>query len=373
MSVVLLILKIIGIVLLSLIGLCMLLMLLIFLWPFSYRVKAHKDAEVFNASARILWLLGVLTATVTYDGEAKLVIRVIGIPVYKMQLYPTEKKETADTEEDFLGDEEGEDLTDVGNDAEISSDVGSEVANTVNSEGIENAVNSKNTADNEAAEQTADSEIEDNYVSENEFFDDSFEDSEMLSEEDIDREIEERLADTSEEDAFDKLPLGKKIKAFIRKIKELILKCRDKCYNIKGSIDDFIKKVKKKYKEARYYYKLIQHPCIQPAIKKLWKVGKKLMKHMMPRRLKANIEFGSGDPASTMKVYGYYCMIYPFYGKHIKFTPDMENKVLNLDAKLTGRFQIFRMMWAGWTLFADRNIRKLIRLVRREVKRRDRK
>ena len=358
MSVVLLILKIIGIVLLSLIGLCMLLMLLIFLWPFSYRVKAHKDAEVFNASARILWLLGVLTATVTYDGEAKLVIRVIGIPVYKVQLYPTEKKETAESEEDFLGDEETE------------SGDGSDFANADGSEAGESVVNTTN---DETAGQTADSELEDNYVSENEFFDDSFEDSEMLSEEDIDREIEERLADTSEEDAFDKLPLGKKIKAFIRKIKELILKCRDKCYNIKGSIDDFIKKVKKKYKEAKYYYKLIQHPCIQPAIKKLWKVGKKLMKHMMPRRLKANIEFGSGDPASTMKVYGYYCMIYPFYGKHIKFTPDMENKVLNLDAKLTGRFQIFRMMWAGWTLFADRNIRKLIRLVRREVKRRDRK
>ncbi|MBQ3036973.1 MAG: DUF2953 domain-containing protein [Lachnospiraceae bacterium] len=361
MSVVLLILKIIGIVLLSLIGLCILLMLLVFLWPFSYRVKAHKDAEVFNASARILWLLGLLTATVTYDGEAKLVIRVIGIPVYKMQLYPTEKKETADTEEDFLGDEET-----------VPED-GSDVANAESSEIGENAVNSENTADDEVADKTVSSELEDNYVSENEFFDDSFEDSEMLSEEDIDREIEERLADTSEEDAFDKLPLGKKIKAFIRKIKELILKCRDKCYNIKGSIDDFIKKAKKKYKEAKYYYKLIQHPCIQPAIKKLWKVGKKLIKHMMPRRLKANIEFGSGDPASTMKVYGYYCMIYPFYGKHIKFTPDMENKVLNLDAKLTGRFQIFRMMWAGWTLFADRNIRKLIRLVRREVKRRDRK
>ncbi len=358
MSVVLLILKIIGIVLLSLIGLCMLLMLLIFLWPFSYRVKAHKDAEVFNASARILWLLGLLTATVTYDGKAKLVIRVIGIPVYKVQLYPTEKKETAKTEEDFLGDEES------------VSEGGSDVANADGSEAGENVVNTTN---DETAGQTVDFKLEDNYVSENEFFDDSFEDSEMLSEEDIDREIEERLADTSEEDAFDKLPLGKKIKAFIRKIKELILKCRDKCYNIKGSIDDFIKKAKKKYKEAKYYYKLIQHPCIQSAIKKLWKVGKKLMKHMMPRRLKANIEFGSGDPASTMKVYGYYCMIYPFYGKHIKFTPDMENKVLNLDAKLTGRFQIFRMMWAGWTLFADRNIRKLIRLVRREVKRRDRK
>ncbi len=359
MSVVLLILKIIGIVLLSLIGLCILLMLLIFLWPFSYRIKAHKDAEVFNASARILWLLGVLTATVTYDGEAKLVVRVIGIPLYKMQLYPTEKKETADakTEEDFLSGEEGEESNDVGNDAE----------NIEDTEKIENADES------ETADVTANKELTDDYVSENEFFDDNYEDSEMLSEEDIDREIEERLADTSEEDAFDKLPLVKKIKAFIRKIKELILKCREKCYNIKDSIDEFIKKAKKKYKEAKYYYKLIQHPSIQPALKKLWKVGKKLMKHIMPRRLTANIEFGSGDPASTMKVYGYYCMIYPFYGKRIKFTPDMENKVLNLDAKLTGRFQIFRMMWAGWTLFADRNIRKLIRLIRREVKRRDRK
>ncbi len=361
MSVVLLILKIIGIVLLSLIGLCILLMLLIFLWPFSYRIKAHKDAEIFNASARILWLLGALTATVTYDGEAKLVVRVIGIPVYKMQLYPTEKKETADAEEDFLGDEE------------TASEGGSNVATAEDLEGSENTENSGNTADDEAVDQTVNSELEDNYVSENEFFDDGYEDGEMLSEEDIDREIEDRLADTSEEDAFDKLPLVKKIKAFIRKIKELILKCREKCYNIKDSIDEFIKKAKKKYKEAKYYYKLIQHPSIQPALKKLWKVGKKLMKHIMPRRLTANIEFGSGDPASTMKVYGYYCMIYPFYGKRIKFTPDMENKVLNLDAKLTGRFQIFRMMWAGWTLFADRNIRKLIRLIRREVKRRDRK
>ena len=195
----------------------------------------------------------------------------------------------------------------------------------------------------------------------------------MLSDEEIDAEIEERLADTAEEDAFDKLPLGKKIKAFIHKIKELILKCRDKCYNIKGSVEDFIQKAKKKYKEIRYYYKLIQHPSVKPALKKLWKVSLKLLKHIRPRKLKAVIEFGSGDPASTMKVYGYYCMIYPFYGKQIQFTPDMENKVFYLDAKLSGRFQLFRMMWAGWELFADRNIRKLIRLIRREVKKRGRK
>ena len=60
MDVVLLILKIIGIVLLSLIGLVILFMLAVFLWPFSYRIKAQKDANDFNAAARILWLLGLL-------------------------------------------------------------------------------------------------------------------------------------------------------------------------------------------------------------------------------------------------------------------------------------------------------------------------
>lgn len=357
MEVVLLILKIIGIVLLSIIGLLLLLTLLMVFWPFSYRIKAHKDAEEFNAAVRILWLLGLLTATVTYDGVAQLKVRVLGIPVYKLQIWPTEEKETKeDTQEegDFLAEEE-------------SAEENPEEARTTD----ESAGNAG--VDNEAGTGGKNADLADDYVSEGEFFDEGYEDSEMLSEEDIDREIEERLADTEEEDAFDKLPLGKKIKAFIEKIKELILKCREKCYNIKDSIKQFIAKVKKTYKDIRYYYKLLQHPSIKPALLKLWGVAKKILKHIRPRRLKATVEYGSGDPASTMKVYGYYCMIYPFYGKQIKFTPDMENKVLNLDAYTSGRFQVFRMMWLGWTLFADRNIRKLIRLIRREVKKRGRK
>ncbi len=348
MEVILLILKIIGIILLSVIGLALLLTLLVFLWPFSYRIKAHKDESEFNAAVRILWLLGFLTATVTYDGEAKLVVRVMGIPVYKYKLWPTEEKDTDETTGDSLSEE-----TENGTDESDAS-----------------AINADDTLTDATSENSK--SLEDSYVSEGEFFEDGYEDSEMLSEADIDREIEERLNDTSEEDAFEKLPFFKKIKAFIDKIKELILKCRDKCYNIKGSVEEFIHKAKKKYKEIKYYYKLIQHPCIKPAIRKLWKVGLKFLKHIRPRRLKAVIEYGSGDPASTMKVYGYYCMIYPYYGKKIKFTPDMENKVFYLDASLSGHFQMFAMMWAGWTLFADRNIRKLIRLIRREVKRRGR-
>ena len=112
---------------------------------------------------------------------------------------------------------------------------------------------------------------------------------------------------------------------------------------------------------------------MKPALEKALKGIKKLLNHIKPRHVKAVIEYGSGDPASTMKVYGYYCMIYPFYGKKIKFTPDMENKVLNLNATLSGRVQMIQMLFFGWKLFADRNFRKLVRLIMREVKRRGRK
>lgn len=348
MEVVLLILKIIGIVLLSVIGLAFLLSLLMMLWPFSYRIKAFKDAEKFDIAVRILWLLGLVTATVNYNKEAWIKVRVLGIPVYKFRIWPTEEKASGDDEEAAVLSEENSDTKET--DAENSD-----------------------TSDNIAVQENK-TDLTDDYVSENEYFDDSFEESEMLSDEDLDKEIEEMLNDDSDE-TFEKLPFLKKVKAFIEKIKEFILKCRQKCYNIKDSIQQSVEKAKRIYKDIRFYVKLIQHPSVKPALKKVWKNVKKMLRHVRPRHIKANIEFGSGDPASTMKVYGYYCMIYPFYGKKIKFIPDMENKVLNLDVKISGHFQMLQMMLVGWSLFTDRHIRRIYRIIRRkqEGKKRGRK
>lgn len=337
MEVVLLILKIIGIILLSVIGLLVLLMLLVVFCPFSYRVKAHKDAEKFGAAIRILWLLGLVTATASYDGEAWIKLRLMGIPVFKLQVWPVTEKET---DEDNESSETEEQKTEASKAPQIEAE--------------------------------ANSSLEDTYESEGEFFDDGYEESEMLSEEDIDREIEEIINDDGY-DAFEKLPFFKKVKTFIDKIKEFILKCREKCYNIYDSIKQGIAKAKKIYKNINYYVRVLQHPCMKPAFDKMRKAFKKLLKHIKPRRVKAVIEYGSGDPASTMKVYGYYCMIYPFYGKKIKFTPDMENKVLNFDAKISGHIQMFRMVTIGWTLFTDRNIWRIVKLLKREGKKRGRK
>lgn len=343
MEVVLIILKIIGIVLLSVIGLALLFSLLMMLWPFSYRLKVFKDTEKFDIAVRILWLLGLVTATVNYNKEAWIKIRVLGIPVYKFRIWPTEEK-TA--EEPQLSDEANDNMT----------------------------ADSEENFNDAADAQSNKTDLTDDYVSGSEFFDDSFEESEMLSDEDLNREIEEMLNEDSD-DEFEKLPFIKKVKAFIEKIKEFILKCRQKCYNIKDLILQAVEKAKRIYKDIKFYVKVIQHPSVKPAWNKIWKNVKKMLRHIRPRHIKANIEFGSGDPASTMKVYGYYCMIYPYYGKKIKFIPDMENKVFYLDGKISGHFQMLQMMLVGWSLFTDKHIRRIYRLIRRkqEGKKRGRK
>ena len=325
MGVLLLILKIIGIVLLSVIGLAVLMVLCVMFWPFQYRIKAYKDAENFNAGLRVLWLCGIVIVTMEYDKEAWLKIKLFGIPVIKVQIWPVEEKKKEEKAETELS-------------------------------------NAENIQDDMSAE------------TKSEFFQDDFEESEMFSEEELERDIEEVLNDR-EDELFEKMPFLKKVKAFIDKIKELILKLREKCYNIKDTVLEYVAKAKKTYKNIRYYVKVIQHPSMKPAVGKLWKNIKRMIKHLKPRRVKAHIEFGSGDPASTMKVYGYYCLIYPYYGKQITFIPDMENKVFLLDAKVTGYMQMIRMVTIGWSLFTDKHIRKIYRLIRRkqEGKKRGRK
>ncbi len=349
MGVILLILKIIGIVLLSLLGLILLFFLLLMFWPFSYRLKVHKK-EDFNADFRILWLLGLLTVTAGYDKEADVKVRVLGIPVYKYKIWPMDEKET-DTPSETIKD-------------------GTEAMEKGSDDNAEQAIEEQ-TEDKIPEEEISNEDILNKDIDEENLEDDKSWQDEPLepTEEELDQEIEERLAEDVEEE-FEKLPLSEKIKAFLRKIKEFILKCRQKCYNIRDSVLQMVEKTKKVYKNLRYYIKVIQHPSMQPALKKIWKVTKKIIKSVRPRRIKADIHFGTADPASTMKVYGYYCMIYPFYGKQIHFTPYMDEKVFHIDAKVSGRVQVFPMMLAGWSLFADKHVRRMVRLLIREVRKR---
>ena len=106
MEVVLLILKIIGIVLLALLGLIILLLLIVLFVPVRYRAKGDYEDSEAGCDAVISFLLHIIALKITYKKELKMVLKIFGIPLFK--LYPKKpgkdkKPENAEKDKDAEG------------------------------------------------------------------------------------------------------------------------------------------------------------------------------------------------------------------------------------------------------------------------------
>ncbi len=330
-AILLIILKWIGIILLFLLGLIILLMVLLLFFPFVYRLNVEKKEE-FKAKISLSYLFRLINISLSYQNKAPLfVARILGIPVYKTDFAPLfealKDAQNASEKQDTAKDESNDESLDK-QDVELSKD------STV------------------LASKDAQAESE----------------SEILTEEEIEEEIKSVM-----EEEEQKIPFLQKIKLFLQKIKQFISKCKKKCYNIYDSILAFKKKIEFIIKNIKYYYKLLNHPAVKPAWQFLLKQLGKVWRNVKPRKVRVYVNYGASDPAQTAKVYGYYCMIYPFFGKSIRFEPDLENEVLVADAGVRGRIQVYRFVLIGLSLALNRNCRKVVKLLMREVKKRGRK
>lgn len=320
------ILKWIGIGLACLLGLLLIFLLVLLFWPFRYKFHIVKR-DSFIAKAVVSFFFSVFRVTLSYsDGKPLLVVRLIGIPVYKTDF------------EDVI---------------------------KLVKEGMEPPADAEDTDKTDASGITVSDRTDGD---EPDAKSDSF-----ATEEDLpltDEEIEEKIQAITDETDAEKLTFKQKIAQFVDNIKQVILKLKKKCYNIYDSIQSFKKKMENIAKEIRYYYKVLNHPAIKPAWLKLLKQLKKIWRNVKPRKISVDVHYGANDPGQTASVYGYYCMIYPFFGKQIRFVPDLENEVFELDALVKGRVQLYRMLLSAWALVFDKNCRKVFRLLMREVKRR---
>lgn len=314
--IILTILKWIGIVLLALLGFILFACLLFLFFPFVYRFSAEKKEQI-KAKVSLSFLFRFIYVSVKYENkEPLLVARVLGIPVYK-------------TNFDFLIDA-------------IKESQGNSATSTDNSGQTEEEVAVTDTTTEE------ESDLE-------------------MTDEELDEEIKAVMEEEEE------ITFKQKLQQIFEKIKLFISNCKKKCYNVYDTILLYKKKAEHFLKNIKYYYKVLNHPAVKPAWNYLLKHLKKMWRNAKPRKIRVNVLYGASDPAQTAKVYGYYCMIYPFYGKSVRFEPDMENEVFIIDGKLRGRFQVYRFMLSGLLLFLNRNCRKVVRLLMREGKKRGRK
>ena len=130
--------------------------------------------------------------------------------------------------------------------------------------------------------------------------------------------------------------------------------------SIKDKITNIIDKIKNIYAMIDYYIKVLQDTDTKKIIAKCFKSLGCILKHIRPRKLKINGTMGFNTPDVTGKVYGYICMLYPFYGNNICIIPDFENNILEGNLYCRGRIYLSVLVWNALKILMDRKLYKLI-------------
>ena len=104
------------------------------------------------------------------------------------------------------------------------------------------------------------------------------------------------------------------------------------------------------------------------ALKKIKAILFKVLKHVLPKRLKARIKFGFEDPSTTGNILGVASVLYGIYGEKLELQPDFENVVLEGEYKLKGRIRVFPLLVAALKIFFNRWLRSFIRFAKATVK-----
>lgn len=186
---------------------------------------------------------------------------------------------------------------------------------------------------------------------------------EMITDKDIDTKENETLEikDDIAEKEVKKQSVKEKIATILNKIKE---KLRGIAEKIKAIAD----KVKKINNVKNSFIEYLKRETSKKAIKEIKNIIFKLIKRILPRKLKATVGFGFKDPSSTGKALGYASIFYGIYGENLELEPDFDNEVLYVKYMLKGRIRLIHFLLAGLKLYRNKWIRESITFSKEIVK-----
>ena len=154
-------------------------------------------------------------------------------------------------------------------------------------------------------------------------------------------------------------------------LREKILWCIRKIWkllkNIRYTIQSIYDNIRNIIHHIRYYYRVLQSELFGRTWEKYSKEVLCLLKRIAPRKIKGYLHIGMEDPATTGQILGYYGMLYPLIGEHIDVVPDFDHVILEGTLKIRGNITLFQAVRIACTIYFDKDLQKLIRLLKREV------
>ena len=160
--------------------------------------------------------------------------------------------------------------------------------------------------------------------------------------------------------------IWEKIKSFLGMLARLWKKLLDFPRNIQEKLQGLKEKVNGWQETWNDYRNFLEREDFKRAFALCKKQLLSLWKNIRPRKAKLEVHFGFDDPATTGQILSYLGMMYPLLGKDIKIRPDFEKTILEGKVLIKGRITVFVLLKVLWILYFDKDIKRLIRIWKKE-------
>ena len=397
MSIILTILKVIGIILLIILLIILAILLLVLFVPVRYSAGGRKEGDVLEFSGKVTWLLRAVTVQIGYEpGRAGLTkdLRIFGISLFKLRdKLRSGKKGSVSAEsagggstEKASGDEiallEAEEAKpDPGTGTEAAgaeeshaeADLGKGDSEPLFEDGGEASTAQKEPHEEVPFAQPESEEIPLAQPEEEEVPFAKPEGEEVPAEQTGDGEKPE--AGTSRVRAvYKKLTdrlfsvlsgIALRLNGIVGKLFNLVLKVFIRIcllpITIVEKLDKILRKIGSICRKIGAVYDFFFDERVQAFLSQIMGLIRKLIGHVLPKKLIGYVRFGLDDPGYTGRVLAAVAPFYPKYGKSFSVQPDFEDLVLEGKAELKGRVYLFYVAYIGLRAILNKNTKYVIR------------
>ena len=308
LQVLLMILKILGILILVILGIILAVLLLVLFVPVRYRGDAAFDGKP-GGGVLVSWLMHLVTVRVSYDGKATALVKVLWFRIFDKTVWPAEEESTntADRADVQAGSAPEDEMDTIAPIEPVSVPKTVDSANTsVTSEATDCSRKTESTTQRTAVSETQMPEVKESEVKESE----------------------------------DKESFISKISNAYQQICGKVNAGQEKVEQVRTFLND---------QENR------------KTIGLLWRQVKKLLRHVLPRKISGRVRFGFDDPATTGQILTYISPFYGLYAKTLKLEPIFEEKVLDGELHVKGHIRAATLLWIVIRVLLNKNFRVLLK------------
>ncbi len=160
---------------------------------------------------------------------------------------------------------------------------------------------------------------------------------------------------------------GKPIKSEIATTnKKSTRKKKKKRISFKERLIKLLNKIKKFFQKVKEIKDFLSKDYTKNTIKNIKELIIKCFRHIFPRKIVGNINFGLNDPAKTALVYGLFASWAEQSQKgKLLVTPDFEDNGVILDLKIYGRLFVGYMLISYLRLILNKDYKRMVESVRR--------